>query len=49
MLGLGGAAVIVGLPPTGAKASFEPLVLAEAAEALEDLQAGGVLRTLLIP
>ncbi|WP_254408864.1 alcohol dehydrogenase catalytic domain-containing protein [Streptomyces sp. AC495_CC817] len=94
MLGLGGAAVIVGLPPTGAKASFEPLVLAEAdqrilgsnygsvrpsidipalvdrymdgqlkldplisgrrplaeaAEALEDLEAGGVLRTLLIP
>lgn len=30
MLGLGGAAVIVGLPPTGARASFEPLVLAEA-------------------
>lgn len=94
MLGLGGAAVIVGLPPTGATASFEPLVLAEAdqrilgsnygsvrpsidipalvdrymdgqikldplisgrrplseaAEALEDLEAGGVLRTLLIP
>lgn len=94
MLGLGGAAVIVGLPPTGAKASFEPLVLAEAdqrilgsnygsvrpsidipalvdrymdgqikldplisgrrplseaAEALEDLETGGVLRTLLIP
>ena len=94
MLGLGGAAVIVGLPPTGAKASFEPLVLAEAdqrilgsnygsvrpsidipalvdrymdgqlkldplisgrrplseaAAALDDLEAGGVLRTLLIP
>jgi len=94
MLGLGGAAVIVGLPPTGARASFEPLVLAEAdqrilgsnygsvrpsidipalvdrymdgqlkldplisgrrpldeaAEALEDLEGGGVLRTLLIP
>ena len=94
MLGLGGAAVIVGLPPTGAKASFEPLVLAEAdqrilgsnygsvrpsidipalvdrymdgqlmlaplisgrrplneaAEALDDLETGGVLRTLLIP
>ncbi|GAA1327638.1 Zn-dependent alcohol dehydrogenase [Leucobacter albus] len=94
MLGLGGAAVIVGLPPTGAKASFEPLVLAEAdqrilgsnygsvrpsidipalvdrymdgqlkldplisgrrslddaADALDDLAAGGVLRTLLIP
>lgn len=30
MLGLGGAAVIVGLPPTGAKATFEPLALAEA-------------------
>ncbi len=29
MLGLGGAAVLVGLPPTGATASFEPLVLAE--------------------
>lgn len=94
MLGLGGAAVIVGLPPTGAKASFEPLVLAEAdqrilgsnygsvrpsidipalvdrymdgqikldplisgrrplseaADALADLNAGGALRTLLIP
>lgn len=94
MLGLGGAAVIVGLPPTGAKASFEPLVLAEAdqrilgsnygsvrpsidvpalvdrymdgqlkidplisgrrplseaAEALDDLEAGSALRTLLIP
>ncbi|MBS1677502.1 MAG: Zn-dependent alcohol dehydrogenase [Actinobacteria bacterium] len=30
MLALGGAAVIVGLPPTGSRASFEPLVLAEA-------------------
>lgn len=30
MLALGGAAVIVGLPPTGAKARFEPLALAEA-------------------
>ena len=30
MLGLGGAAVVVGLPPAGARASFEPLVLAEA-------------------
>jgi S-(hydroxymethyl)glutathione dehydrogenase/alcohol dehydrogenase len=94
MLGLGGAAVIVGLPPTGARASFEPLVLAEAdqrilgsnygsvrpsidipalvdrymdgqlkldplvsgrrplaeaAEAFEDLEFGGALRTLLIP
>lgn len=94
MLGLGGAAVIVGLPPTGATATFEPLVLAEAdqrilgsnygsvrpsidipalvdrymdgvleldplisgrrplgeaAQALDELEAGGVLRTLLIP
>jgi len=30
MLTLGGAAVIVGLPPTGARASFQPLALAEA-------------------
>ena len=29
MLGLGGAAVLVGLPPAGARASFEPLVLTE--------------------
>ncbi|MEO8107788.1 MAG: Zn-dependent alcohol dehydrogenase [Actinomycetes bacterium] len=28
-LGIGGAAVVVGLPPAGATASFEPLVLAE--------------------
>jgi S-(hydroxymethyl)glutathione dehydrogenase/alcohol dehydrogenase len=94
MLALGGAAVIVGLPPAGATASFEPLVLAEAdqrilgsnygsvrpavdiprlvdqymdgellidelvsgrrplaeaSEALDDLESGGALRTLLIP
>ena len=29
MLGLGGAAVVVGLPASGERASFEPLVLAE--------------------
>ncbi len=29
-LGLGGAAVVVGLPPTGMTARFDPLVLAEA-------------------
>jgi S-(hydroxymethyl)glutathione dehydrogenase/alcohol dehydrogenase len=29
MLGIGGMAVVVGLPPTGATAKFEPLVLAE--------------------
>jgi len=93
-LGLGGAAVVVGLPAVGQRASFDPLALAEAnqrilgsnygsvdpqrdvpwlvdrvmageldlealvsgrrplaeaAEALDDLQAGRVLRTLLIP
>jgi S-(hydroxymethyl)glutathione dehydrogenase / alcohol dehydrogenase len=94
MLGLGGAAVVVGLPPAGARASFEPLTLAEADQrilgsnygsvrpgvdlprlvdelmngdlrldlmvsgrrgldqaqaALDDLEAGHALRTLLIP
>jgi S-(hydroxymethyl)glutathione dehydrogenase/alcohol dehydrogenase len=29
MLGIGGTAVVVGLPPGGAKATFEPLVLVE--------------------
>jgi S-(hydroxymethyl)glutathione dehydrogenase/alcohol dehydrogenase len=29
-LGIGGAAVVVGLPPTGSSARFDPLVLAEA-------------------
>ncbi len=29
MLGLGGTAVVVGLPPAGARASFDPLALAE--------------------
>jgi S-(hydroxymethyl)glutathione dehydrogenase/alcohol dehydrogenase len=94
MLGLGGAAVLVGLPPDGATVSFEPLALAEsdqrilgsnygstrpavdipalvdrfmdghlllnelisarlplesAAAALDDLESGHALRTLLIP
>lgn len=94
MLGIGGTAVVVGLPADGETASFQPLVLAmggqrilgshygsvrpaqdipelvdrymsgellleplisgrraldEAAAALDDLQAGGVLRTLLVP
>lgn len=94
MLGLGGAAVLVGLPPDGATVSFEPLALAEAdqrilgsnygsvrpaedipalvdkfmdgnlllnelvsarlplesaASALNNLQAGNTVRTLLIP
>ena len=94
VLGLGGAAVVVGLPAAGRRASFEPLVLAEgdqrilgsnygsvrpardipwlvdqyvegrlqldelvtarrpledAADALAQLEGGGVLRTLLVP
>lgn len=31
-LGLGGAAVVVGLPPTGSSASFDPLALAESSQ-----------------
>ncbi len=42
MLGLGGAAVIVGLPPTGARAAFEPLVLAEADQRILGCNYGGV-------
>ena len=38
MLGLGGAAVVVGLPPTGSRASFDPLVLAEADQRMKALR-----------
>ena len=49
-LGLGGAAVIVGLPPVGSSAVFDPLALAEANQRIlgSDLAAGRALRTLLI-
>lgn len=49
MLGLGGAAVIVGLPPTGAKASFEPLVLAEADQRILGSNYGSVRPAIDIP
>ncbi|WP_314649441.1 Zn-dependent alcohol dehydrogenase [uncultured Microbacterium sp.] len=49
MLGLGGAAVIVGLPPTGAKASFEPLVLAEADQRILGSNYGSVRPSIDVP
>jgi S-(hydroxymethyl)glutathione dehydrogenase / alcohol dehydrogenase len=49
MLGLGGAAVIVGLPPSGARASFEPLVLAEADQRILGSNYGSVRPAVDIP
>ena len=42
-LGLGGAAVIVGLPPTGQHAKFDPLVLAEADQRILGSNYGSVV------
>jgi S-(hydroxymethyl)glutathione dehydrogenase/alcohol dehydrogenase len=41
-LGLGGAAVVVGLPPTGRTAGFDPLVLAEAGQRILGCNYGSV-------
>lgn len=49
MLGLGGAAVVVGLPPTGSKASFDPLVLAEADQRILGSNYGSVRPGIDIP
>lgn len=49
MLGLGGAAVVVGLPPTGARASFEPLTLAEADQRILGSNYGSVRPAIDIP
>jgi S-(hydroxymethyl)glutathione dehydrogenase / alcohol dehydrogenase len=49
MLGLGGAAVVVGLPSAGARASFEPLVLAEADQRILGSNYGSVRPTIDIP
>jgi len=49
MLGLGGAAVIVGLPPSGARASFEPLALAEADQRILGSNYGSVRPAVDIP
>lgn len=48
-LGLGGAAVVVGLPPEGARASFEPLVLAEADQRILGSNYGSVRPAIDIP
>lgn len=49
MLGLGGAAVVVGLPPTGSSASFDPLVLAEADQRILGSNYGSVRPSIDIP
>lgn len=49
MLGLGGAAVIVGLPPQGSKACFDPLVLAEADQRILGSNYGSVRPSIDIP
>jgi S-(hydroxymethyl)glutathione dehydrogenase/alcohol dehydrogenase len=49
MLGLGGAAVVVGLPPSGATASFEPLALAEADQRILGSNYGGIRPAVDIP
>ena len=49
MLALGGAAVIVGLPPAGARASFEPLLLAEADQRILGSNYGSVRPAIDIP
>jgi S-(hydroxymethyl)glutathione dehydrogenase / alcohol dehydrogenase len=49
MLALGGAAVIVGLPPSGATASFEPLVLAESEQRILGCNYGSITTSVDIP
>ncbi len=49
MLGLGGAAVLVGLPPGGATVSFEPLALAEADQRILGSNYGSVRPAADIP
>lgn len=48
-LGLGGAAVIVGLPPTGQRAGFEPLALAEADQRILGCNYGSAVPSRDIP
>jgi S-(hydroxymethyl)glutathione dehydrogenase/alcohol dehydrogenase len=48
-LGLGGAAVIVGLPPYGKKATFQPLALAEADQRILGSNYGSVNAAIDIP
>ena len=49
MLALGGAAVLVGLPPDGATVSFEPLVLAESDQRILGSNYGSVRPSVDIP
>jgi len=49
MLGLGGAAVVVGLPPAGARASFEPLTLAEGDQRILGSNYGSVRPAIDLP
>ena len=49
MLGLGGAAVVVGLPPAGARARCEPLVLAESDQRILGSNYGSVRPAIDIP
>lgn len=49
MLGLGGAAVVVGLPPAGSSASFDPLALAEADQKILGSNYGSITPAVDIP
>lgn len=49
MLGLGGAAVVVGLPPEGSTARFDPLVLAELDQRILGSNYGGIRPAVDIP
>ncbi len=48
-LGLGGAAVIVGLPPAGSSARFDPLALAEADQRILGSNYGSIVPSVDIP
>lgn len=48
-LGLGGAAVIVGLPPAGSRAGFDPLALAEADQRILGSNYGSIVPKVDIP
>lgn len=49
ILGLGGAAVIVGLPPTGVEVAFQPLVLAESEQRILGSNYGSIRPSVDIP
>jgi S-(hydroxymethyl)glutathione dehydrogenase/alcohol dehydrogenase len=49
MLGLGGTAVVVGIPPQGSSASFDPLVLVELDQRILGSNYGGIRPAVDIP